>query len=312
MKYYLLILILMAMVSCHNLTDQKSNSMENQKVEELKNILNTQEKWVKVHAAEFLIWSDLEIDSVKEAFLDQEELCDTVAQYRIGIWRVLNQASKLTAEKEIYLKKITTAFQAGPDSLHALETLAKLKQPISIEQPQFATQILQAQEITSFEIYGLWNLYHDPKIDKAEIINRLLALLNDAKQSDLNKTIVSYVLRYLEISKNVQQKILQIDLDALSKPVQLQLLATILINFDLQKQGYDMYKQKLLALKQVPNYLPTVILALSAKDMPENRVEIEQLASILSDTTTSTYNPDNHATANYAWLQFHRLVKNKN
>lgn len=309
MKYYPLLLILISVVSCNSPTDHTSNSMEKKKIDELKNILNTQEKWVKVHAAEFLIWEDLEIDLVKKSFLYEEKLFDTVAQYRIGIWRVLNQASKSTAEREIYLKKITAAFQAGPDSLHALETLAKLKQPISLEEPQFANQILQAQEITSFEIYGLWNLYHDPKIDKAKITDRLIALLNDPKQSDLNKTIVSYVFRYLEISKNVQKKLIQIDLDALSKPVQLQLLASILINFGLDEQQYDVYKQKLLALKQVPNYVTAVILALSAKDMPENGAEIEQLATILSDTTASIYNPDNHATANYAWLQFHRLAQ---
>src|SRR5690606_34458258 len=145
MRYITLMLILFSMGSCHNPTDQIKNAMEKKKIAELKEIMNYQQKWVKVHAAEFLLWEDLEIAAVKKAFLYQEKLFDTVAQYRIGIWRVLNQASKSAAEQEFYLKKITAAFQAGPDSLHALETLAKLKWAVSVREPEFANQIFQAR-----------------------------------------------------------------------------------------------------------------------------------------------------------------------
>ncbi|MGH2622330.1 MAG: hypothetical protein ACRDE7_01570, partial [Sphingobacterium sp.] len=175
--------------------------MQKKKIEELKEIMNSQQKWIKVHAAEFLIWENQEIETVKDVFLNEEIQFDTISQYRIGIWRVLNQASNSPGEKKKYLKKISHAFLSGPDSLHALETLAKLKQPISLKEPQFANQIFEASEATSFEIYGLWNLYHDPNMDKGRIIDQLIAVLNNPKQSDLHKTIVSYVLRYIKLNK---------------------------------------------------------------------------------------------------------------
>ncbi|WP_293932305.1 hypothetical protein [Sphingobacterium sp. UBA6645] len=283
--------------------------MENTKIEELKNILNTQEKWVKVHAAEFLIWEDHEIDFVKKAYLKEEKLFDSVPQYRIGIWRVLYQAAMNKNDEDKYLHKIQAAFQSGPDSLHALETLAKLKQPISQLEPQFANQVLHAEDISSFEIYGLWNLYHDTKIDNNTILEQLLNILTDQKQSDLNKNIVAYVLRFIEIPKDVQEEILQIDLNGLSKSVQVQLLATILISFDVEGQKYEFYKQNLMSLEREPNFYSTAILALADKGLQENANEIDKYAVRLTDSTASTYSPDHHATANYAWLKYHRLIK---
>ena len=310
MSFYPFIILIAFLASCQSNKNNPENTMENTKIEELKNILITQEKWVKVHAAEFLIWEDHEIDFVKKAYLTEEKLFDSVPQYRVGIWRVLFQTAMNKNEKDKYLHKIQAAFQSGPDSLHALETLAKLKQPISLLEPQFANQVLHAKDISSFEIYGLWNLYHDAKIDRKTILGQLLNILTDPKQSDLNKNIAAYVLRFIEIPKDVQEEILQINLHDLSKYVQMQLLATILISFDVENQEYEFYKQNLMSLEQEPNFYSTAILALANKGLQCNSNEIEKYAVSLTDSSASTYNPDQHATANYAWLKYHRLIKN--
>ncbi len=309
MRFYPFNILIVFIASCQSNQNHPENFMENTKIEELKNILNTQEEWVKVHAAEFLIWEGHEIDFVKKAYLKEEKLFDSVPQYRVGIWRVLYQTAMNKNDEDKYLHKIQAAFQSGPDSLHALETLAKLKQPISQLEPQFANQVLHAKDISSFEIYGLWNLYHDTKIDKNTILEQLLNILTDQKQSDLNKTIVAYVLRFIEIPKDVQEELLQMDLNGLSKSVQMQLLATILISFDVEGQKYEFYKQNLLSLEREPNFYSTAILALADKGLQENTNEIEKYAVRLTDSTASTYSADHHATANYAWLKYHRMIK---
>lgn len=278
------------------------------KIEELKNILSSQQKWIKVHAAEFLIWEGQEVDFVKDAYINEQKLYETVPEYRIGIWRVLNQTSTSAQEQERYLNKIIAAFQTDVDSLHALETLAKLKQPVTHVAPKFSDQIFLAKTVTPFEIYGLWNLYFDVKVEKTKIIARLLDVLADPKQSDQNKTIVSYVFRFIEISEDEQEKILEVNIDTFSKTVQLQFLASILINFDLRGQQYETYKQKLLALETEPDYYTVAVRALAAKGKPENTEQVEKYVAFLSDTSSTAYDVDNHSTANYAWLQHHRLA----
>lgn len=286
--------------------------MEKLKIEELKNILSLQQKWIKVHAAEFLIWENQQVSFVKQIYLNEQKLYGTVPKYRIGIWRVLYQTSISTAEREFYLNKIVTAFQTGVDTLHALETLAKLKQPVTSVIPKFADQIWQAKKITPFEIYGLWNLYYDVNMDKKKIIECLLAVLADPKQSDQNKTMVCYVFRFIEIPRGEQNRILRVDTDSFSRPVQLQFLASLLINFDLRDQEYQLYKRKLLTLTSELDYYAVAIRALAARGKPENAVQIEKYAAMLSDTTSTAYKVDHHSTANYAWLQHHRLARHEN
>jgi len=304
-----MILILFLVGACQSTSNQKKSTMEKQKIEELKNILSAQEKWVKVHAAEFLLWEDRETDFVKNAFLDQQELYDKIAQYRIGIWRVLYQASGTQQEKQLYLDKIISAFQDGSDKLHALETLAKLNYPVTRIAPGFVDRVFQADEITSLEIYGLWNLYNDPSVDKTRITGKIISVLTDPKQTESNKTIALYTLRYIQLPKQEQHKLLRIEMDQFSTPVQLQFLASILMNFDLDDKQYTAYKQKLLSFQWQQGYYPVAILALAAKGKPENREQIDSYAAILCDFNAPDYNPDAHATGNYGWLTYQRLME---
>ncbi len=84
-------------------------------------------EWVKVHAAEALVWTGYP-QRVKQTFLD--ELAKKPGpKYRIGVWRVLAQAAGDDAsERKRYVDLIVAALKdpEGPDRAHAVETLGKL------------------------------------------------------------------------------------------------------------------------------------------------------------------------------------------
>ncbi|MBC7390366.1 MAG: hypothetical protein H7329_14205 [Opitutaceae bacterium] len=123
---------------------------------ELNSTLEHRQKWIKVHAAEYLIWAGHPGTVLKE-FLKEEKIHSNEPQYRIGIWRVLVQAERDPARKKIWLNKIYDAYKDmnGPDRTHATETLAKLKQPVANLFPQ-VTAITIASGDRNLQAYALW------------------------------------------------------------------------------------------------------------------------------------------------------------
>lgn len=91
---------------------------------ELHDTLEKGEAFVKVHAAESLLWTG-HPDQVREVFLNESQ---DVPKYRIGVWRVLAQASLDAQERRKYEDKILAVLldPKAPDRLHAAETLGKL------------------------------------------------------------------------------------------------------------------------------------------------------------------------------------------
>lgn len=81
--------------------------------------------WVKVHAAESLLWTG-HPEGVREVFLEEEKTAGP--QYRIGVWRVLAQAAPDAQTRKQYVDKIAAVFfdKDASDRLHASETLGKL------------------------------------------------------------------------------------------------------------------------------------------------------------------------------------------
>ena len=151
------------------------------------------EEWVKVHAAEELIWNGYP-QNVRETFLD--ELNNKPGQeYRIGVWRIMAQAAGGdAAEREIYVNRIRDAFldNNGPDRGHAGESLGKLG---------YAERL---DEIVRIACYpkeykgnvrwgGCWILANsgDPKEE------RYLAGLLDSKDANTRR-ITGYALRWLK------------------------------------------------------------------------------------------------------------------
>src|SRR5690606_18340609 len=79
-------------------------------VEDLKRILHSESQWVKVHAAEFLLWENQAVDEVREVYLQEERLFGDVPKYRIGIWRVLAQAAVDPQDRKHWVDKIVAAY----------------------------------------------------------------------------------------------------------------------------------------------------------------------------------------------------------
>ncbi|MBD2703528.1 hypothetical protein IC229_22980 [Spirosoma sp. BT702] len=123
---------------------------------ELRNLLHTQTGWIKVHAAEYLLWAN-EPASVREVYLEELRRFENESPYRIGIWRVLAQAATDTAEKNKWIVRITTAFinPDGPDRVHAAESLAKLGvSPMSLDRK--VTQEALVSPNGALALYTLW------------------------------------------------------------------------------------------------------------------------------------------------------------
>lgn len=136
--------------------DPTPPSQEKKALCELRQVLNQREKFVKVHAAEFLIWTGHSKEALAE-FLKEEQLHSGEPKYRVVIWRVLAQAETDPARKQIWLDKIYEAYKDfnGPDRTHATETLAKLKQPVSQLFPE-ATKGTLISEDRNLAVYALW------------------------------------------------------------------------------------------------------------------------------------------------------------
>src|SRR4051812_1691055 len=86
-------------------------------------------RWIEVHAAEALIAAgggDADRDQVRGAFERELAAHGSEPEYRIGIWRVLAQAAP--GDRDAWVRRIADAFldAAGPDRLHASESLGKL------------------------------------------------------------------------------------------------------------------------------------------------------------------------------------------
>lgn len=263
---------------------------------------------MKVHAAEFLLWEEQEKETVYKAFKAQENQYAIIPQYRIGIWRVLYQASDNPKEKQLYLDSITDAFFHGSDHLHALETLAKLKFPVDKLSDTFEGEILNAKQRDSHYIYGLWNLYYGERADRDEILARLMDVLEDSEQLDATKLAACYVLRYLKIPPRFQKRLISLDINSQTKKVQLQYTALLLMKAG-DADVYDPLLKRLLKYEAEPDFYSTAILALSTSGNPAFHNLIDAYYKKLSDDKKEAYNPDQHATAAYSYLKFMRTRK---
>ena len=98
-----------------------------QAVQVLRATLDTEQRWIKVHAAEALLLSG-QPDGVTRAFESELISHGSEPEYRIGIWRVLAQAASTDRQRKPWIAKIVAAFldTGGPDRSHAAETLGKL------------------------------------------------------------------------------------------------------------------------------------------------------------------------------------------
>lgn len=171
-----------------------SPELKNESIEVLRTVMQTQQEWVKVHAAEFLIWTGNE-QGVQQDFLKELELFHQKPQYRIGIWRVLAQVSD-GAGATRYKKQIVNAFldTAGKDRIHAIETMAKLKMSPLPDHP-FETEDALKSNVKSFSAYTHWAIAYTNADSMQSAKKYFLGRLLDPNEDILQQRIAAYVLR---------------------------------------------------------------------------------------------------------------------
>lgn len=94
-------------------------------------ILERDETWIKIHAAEALLVGG-EAITMRKRFLDLAPKADS-SLYRVGVWRVLATTSATLAERAECIEQVSKIFlsPSAPDRSQALETLCKIGAPLS-------------------------------------------------------------------------------------------------------------------------------------------------------------------------------------
>ncbi|MEO6933389.1 MAG: hypothetical protein ABI151_17280 [Chitinophagaceae bacterium] len=178
----------MSVVAC------KNDALKDQCLSELEHTLQTEHEFIKVHAAEYLIWLG-HPEEVKKEFLKENELHGSQSKYRIGVWRVLAQSETDPAKKKEWIEKVLNAFGDlnGPDRLHAAETLGKLKQSPLAKYPD-ATEKALHDTSRNLQLYTQWAVSFAPDADTNKQRQQFLQMLaSDSNQ--IVRMISAYILR---------------------------------------------------------------------------------------------------------------------
>lgn len=124
----------------------------------LHDVLEREEKFIKVHAAELLIARG-EKARVRPIFEREQERNSTIPGYRIGIWRVLAATADSSMERAAWIERVVTAFRDpnAADRVGAVETVGKLGHRLTGEALQAARAFVEtASEAEA--MYAWWAL----------------------------------------------------------------------------------------------------------------------------------------------------------
>ena len=255
-----------------------SDSVRQKAVQVMRLNLENQPKWVKVHAAEYLLWLGYP-QGVKDIFQTEEEKYGTESPYRIGIWRVLAQANTVPEKKRMWIDKILNAYEDsnGSDRTHAAETLAKLHISPMTECPETAEKILSGG-INPLSIYTFWAEGSVSAKDSVKSIPyELLKILNNDTVDVQSKRAASYALRHLDNLRSHEWNSLA--RYALSEPeesgIRINLLSTALITApedSVHSMSYLKIRENLLMYKDSSNIAERLDLtaALAERGVPED------------------------------------------
>ncbi|MGF7080208.1 hypothetical protein [Mucilaginibacter sp. UYCu711] len=189
--------LLIGMLSAINILSMQNptpTTPQKQALAELKLIIANRQKFIKAHAAEYLIWTGHADVALKE-FLKEEKLHGTEPKYRVVIWRILVQAEHDPERKKMWLNKMYDAYKDlnGPDRTHATEALAKLQQPVANLFPEVTSKTLVSDD-RNLQTYAVWASSYGSeirmKVNREELLHRVLTDTNA-----IIRRISAYVLR---------------------------------------------------------------------------------------------------------------------
>jgi hypothetical protein len=191
-----LIPLLLLLVTSGPISAQPSQT--NKSLTLLRKVLAEQPAWIKVHAAEYLIWAGYP-DGVREVFIKEHEQFGDQSPYRIGIWRVLAQSATSETERTIWTDKIKKAFldPEAQDRLHASESLAKLRISPFPDDPDLTEETL-ASPVKPLAIYTLWSVAYTSDQQFGRSQAKLISLVSDSPQKEsAAKSMAAYAIRHL-------------------------------------------------------------------------------------------------------------------
>lgn len=164
----------------------------------IKYTLENGDLWERVHAAEFLLNLGYS-DDIYEVYRNEEPTKRNIYQQRIGIWRVLAQASHNREEKQQWIDSIASVFKNpnAPDRVHAAESLAKLRvSPYDISPD--ATDSILSGENNALWLYTLWGTAYTKGKDKNQVKNQLANVVSFKKNPNGIRRLAAYALRNMK------------------------------------------------------------------------------------------------------------------
>lgn len=299
------------LISCNPIFGGKKKDYKQEKTEAiqiLQSNLIKQSEWVKVHSAEFLLWTG-HPEGIKDVFLEEEKKFGQESPYRIGIWRVLAQAETKPEEKEKWIQKILQAFtdENGKDRVHAAETLAKLRISPLKDYPDITQRAMEAGN-KSLSLYTRWsNCYFS--LDSLISVRDAFLELIFSKEKNTYKPLAAYVIRQSGILEEERWTLLA--QSALSEPedsdIRINLLNTAFVCVDKEMVQSDLFKQVSKEFLEYKNITDNNIRIKLADGLAENGQpeDITLLSSFLK-TNGSSVDPisaDLRTFASYAILK---------
>lgn len=194
------LLLVLALVDPRALAGQQPSSpvdptLRQRSVDVLRSVLQTaqggvtEQRWIKVHAAEFLLQLD-HPQGVWDTFELEREARENEPQYRIGIWRVLAKAAGEERRCAEWANRISDVFfdPSASDRLHAMESLGKLRTRIPRELREPFVQAT-AEPTGAMTVFARWVLLNSG-VAGAE--QRLTELLESSDED--TRRLCGYVL----------------------------------------------------------------------------------------------------------------------
>ncbi|MFK5972230.1 MAG: hypothetical protein QM485_03020 [Flavobacteriaceae bacterium] len=162
--------------------------------DKLQYALENSNGWEKVHATEYILNLDYS-NNVHAIFIDEEKQKRDEPYYRIGVWRVLNQAAITSVEKSQWLDSISKAFEeyTSLDRIHAAESLAKLKVSPNTISVEVTDSILKSTHNPMWT-YTYWGTAYTSEKEMYQVKNKFIDIILNSKESTLIKRIALYAL----------------------------------------------------------------------------------------------------------------------
>ena len=194
-RYIILVLISTQIFSCQmNKKPIVSESVVKNAKDNLQYALENSSKWQKVHAAEYILNHDYS-NNVYDIFVEEEKQDRNKPYYRIGLWRVLNQAAISSDEKNQWLDSISKVYEeyTSLDRIHAAETLAKLKVSPNSISVKVTDSVLKGDHNPMWA-YTYWGTAYTSEKEMDQVKSTFMDIILNSNESTLVKRIAIYAL----------------------------------------------------------------------------------------------------------------------